>query len=365
MKKIPAMILLAAAMLVFICAPSYAMSEEDSYLQAMDLYNQKDFEKAKPLLQDFYNNFKDSKYRPNVMLKLAELETDFSKEEGMYKDIIKEKPDTEFEAEAVYSLGRLYFARDEYRKCEEYMGMVLGKFNNTVWIEPAYHYLMLSLNAQKKYDETAKLYSDYDGNKSFYMFRNRVKQAYADSLYLTAKYQEAGKLYREIISDSSNEKYIYMPIVYARLISCLDNQGNSSEKDNFLYDLRQKFPDSPEAKAGENIKAPGAAAEQTAVEPDKTDADRIPPVPVAKKGVAAKSGVFYTIQIGAYANKKFAEFDAGKLKKKKYDVFMKADGKLTKVMVGKFPTKSEAEALAQELTKKGTIKSYLVKQAWE
>ena len=103
------------------------MSEEDSYLQAMDSYNQKDFEKAKPLLQDFYNNFKDSKYRPNVMLKLAELETDFSKQEAMYKEIIKEKPDTEFEAEAVYSLGRLYFARDEFRKKRRIYGHDTGE----------------------------------------------------------------------------------------------------------------------------------------------------------------------------------------------------------------------------------------------
>ena len=223
---------------------------------------------------------------------------------------------------------------------------------------------MMSMNAQKKYDETAKYYADYNGNKAFYMFRNRIKQAYADSLYFLAKYQDAEKLYREIISDGGNEKYIYLPAVYARLISCLDIQGNKSEKDNFVFDLRQKFPDSTEAKAGDEVKADETPAQGVpdAINPAGTN---VAAAATAEMPGKARSGVFYTVQIGAYANKKFAEFDSAKLEKKKYKVFMKSDGKFIKVMVGKFHSKPEADEFARTFSKKEKIKNYLVKQAWE
>jgi tetratricopeptide (TPR) repeat protein len=363
-KKTLTAALIAAAVLLG-CISIIAMSEDEAYLAAMDTYNKKDFDKARPLLQDFFDNYKDSKYRPNVMLKLAELETDFSKAEATYRDIIKDKPDTEFEAEAVFSLGRLYYGRNDYVKCEEEMGVVMGRFGNTVWIEPAYHYLMLSLNAQKKYGDTEKLYADYNSNKNYFMFKNRIKLAYADALYNESKYPDAIIVYRQVIEDGEHEKYIYLPVVYAKIISCFDYTANASEKEKYVYDLKQKFPDSPEAKQGGAIK-PAEDALSGPTPSTQTAAAATPAV--GEKAAAVektKGGKFYTVQIGAYANRKFADYDAGKLKKKGYTVFYKAEGKFTKVMVGKLKTKAEADALAQELTKKGLIKSYLVKQAWE
>jgi TolA-binding protein len=353
-KKLIVVLVLLGSGLFLSCVSFAAVSEEDAYLAAMDMYNKKDFEKAGPLLSDFYAKYRRSKYTPNVMLKLAELETDFFKAEAIYKDVIREKPDTEFEAEAVFSLSRLYFAGKEYIKSCEYAGIIMGKFSNTVWIEPAYYYTMLSLNAQKKYSETEGFYNRYLSNANYFMFKNRVKLAYAESLYSRAKFTEAIPFFSQVISEINREKYIYAPDVYSKIINCYKNTGNSSEKEKYVYNLKEKYPDSPEAKLGGFLLP--AAVEETIPE------DNIKPDTSA---AVSKSGVFYTVQIGAYTNKKFADYDADKLKKKKYLVFTKQEGKYTKVMVGKTATKEEADELALKLAKQENIKNYLVKQAWE
>lgn len=356
--------IMALSVVFIFSAAVLALSDEEAYLAAMDHYNKKDFDNAKPLLEAFCNNYKDSKYRPSAMLKLAELTTDFYKAEAMYNEVIKDKPDTEFEAEAVYSLARLYYGRNEYVKCEEQAGIILGRFGNTVWIEPAYHYLMLALNAQKKYTDTERIFADYNSNKNFFLFKNRIKLAYADALYNQQKFLDSIAWYKQVIEEGEREKYIYMPDVYAKISFCYGYIGNSSEKEKYVYDLKEKFPDSPEAKAGGAIKpADDVLGTPPGSTPVPTAGQAATPAPAATR--LTKSGVFYTVQIGAYSNKKFAEYDGGKIAKQKYEVFYKAEGKFTKVMVGRLTTKEEADALAKELAKKKLIKTYLVKQAWE
>jgi cell division septation protein DedD len=368
-KAIFLMVLLGSAFCLS-CSSFGIMNEEDAYLSAMDSYNKKDFEKARSLLSDFYENYKGSKYRPNVMLKLAELEQDFFKSETMYKEVIKDKPDTEFEAEAVFSLARLYYARNEYTKAVEYAGIIMGRFGNTMWIEPAYHYIMLALNAQKKYGETARYYAEYNSNSNYFMFKNRIKLAYAEALYAQEKYAEAAQFFAQVIADADKEKYIYAPDVYAKIINCYKITGNITEQDKYVYDLKDKYPDSAEAKSGGFVK-PVFTQEVVTPEPTKapikapTKAPAKPLETPTPEGPKIKGGVFYTVQIGAYANKKFADYDANRLRKKKYYVFMKAEGKFIKVMVGKVATRVEADKLAYELSKKEKIKSFYVKQAWE
>jgi cell division septation protein DedD len=154
--------------------------------------------------------------------------------------------------------------------------------------------------------------------------------------------------------------------VYAKIINCYKITGNITEQDKYVYDLKDKYPDSAEAKSGGFVK-PVFTREIVKAEPTKA-----PEKPVAKPTEkpavpepVVKGGVFYTVQIGAYANKKFAEYDAAKLTKKKYYVFMKTEGKYTKVMVGKVATRVEADKLAYELSMKEKIKNFYVKQGWE
>jgi TolA-binding protein len=354
--------LLLSSVFFMSCASFAAMSEDEAYLAAMDSYNKKDFDKAGPLLADFYGKHPQSNYRPNVMLKLAELEQDFTRSEAMYKQVIKEKPDTEFEAEAVFSLAKLYYARAEYVKCVEYSGIIMGRFSNTMWIEPAYYYTMLSLNAQKKYQEAAGKYGEYSANSNYFMFKNRCKLAYAAALIAQGKCSEAIPQLAQVISELDREKYIYGPDVYAKIINCHKNSENIAELDKYIYGLKQKYPDSVEAKSGGFVK-PVPTEAPVKQEPAKAVKQATAEVSVPEPTV--EGGKFFTVQIGAYANRKFAEYDAEKLRKKKYYVFMKEDGKFIKVYVGKLATRQEAAKLAYTLSKKEGVKQFLVKQAWE
>lgn len=345
-------ILLFFISIVFFC---YGMNEETLYLSAMEAYNTKDFDKSKSLFDEFNIQYPDSKYKPNVLLKLAELQTDFNNSRKLFNQVISEYKDSEYEAEAVFELGRLYFSRKEYLKCQENMDKITNKFSNTVWIEPSYYYYILSLNAQEKFSDLEQLYNKYM-EKGFYQYKNRIKSVYADMKFKKELYEECIKLYKDILAEKENEKYIYIPQIYKRLIICCDKLGDVNEKNKYEYDLKQFYPNSIEAK---NIES---KEEEVKIIEDKKDS------PVYKNLIKKETGfknIFYTIQIGAFSNYKFAQLTVDKLKNKNYNVFTKQDGKFLKVFVGRFKTKDEAERFAKDFSKNEKITSYLIKQAWD
>jgi len=345
--------LLSVFFVFFIFVFSYAINEEELYLSAMDKYNTKDFEKAKVLFEEFNLKYPDSRYKPSVLLKLAELQTDFIISEKIFKQVIKEYENSEYEAEATFELGRLYFSRAEYLKCRGNMDKIINKFSNTVWIESAYYYYLLCLNAEGKYDNIEKMYNQYF-EKGFYLYKNRIKNVYADMKFKQEKYDECVKIYKEILEEKENEKYIYIPQIYKRLIFCYDKLGDLNEKNKYEYDLKQFYPNSQE------VKEASAKEEEIKIIEEKKD------IPVYKsiKEKTSKN-IFYTIQIGAFSNEKFAQLTINKLAEKKYNVFTKQDGKFIKVFVGKFETKEQAENYAKEFSKKEKITSYLIKQGWD
>jgi tetratricopeptide (TPR) repeat protein len=332
------------------------MSEDELYLSAMDAYNTKDFDRAKSFFEDFNSKYGNSKYKPNVLLKLAELQTDFTVSEKLFNQVIKEYSGTEYEAEGTFELGRLYFSRGNYPECVERMNGIISKFSNTVWIEPAYYYYMLSLNAQGKFQDLEKIYKEYS-EKVFYLYKNRIKNVYADMKFKNGLCEECVKIYKEILDEKENEKYIYVPQIYQRLVICYDKLGNVNEKSKYEYDLKKFYPNSQEAKNIDN-----AGTEEVKIIEEKKES------PIYKNQVKTGDGsknVFYTIQIGAFSNEKFAQMTVDKLKDKSYDVFTKQDGKFIKVSVGRFNTKEEAEKFVEEFSKKEKITNYLIKQAWE
>ncbi|HPD19028.1 MAG TPA: SPOR domain-containing protein [Candidatus Goldiibacteriota bacterium] len=341
---------------IFLCFFCYGMSEEELYLSAMDAYNTKNFDKAKSIFEDFNSKYGNSKYKPNVLLKLAELQTDFTASEKLFNQVIKDYSGTEYEAEGTFELGRLYFSRGDYQECMERMNKIISKFSNTVWIEPAYYYCLLSLNAQGKFQDVEKIYREYS-EKRFYLYKNRIKNVYADMKFKNGLCEECVNIYKEILDEKENEKYIYLPQIYQRLIICYDKLGDVNEKSKYEYDLKQFYPNSLEAKNTNTTET-----EEVRIMEEKKES------PAYKNSVNTKESskkVFYTIQIGAFSNEKFAQLTVDKLRDKNYDVFTKQDGNFIKISVGRFNTKEAAEKFAEDFSKKEKITNYLIKQAWE
>jgi tetratricopeptide (TPR) repeat protein len=268
--------------------------------------------------------------------------------------VINDFPGTENEAEAVFDLARLFYAQEDYKKARAYFNVIITKFPSMVYVEESYYLLMLCAKAGKDAAVFEKAYDEYNA-KGFFTFKNRVNLAYAGYLYESGKYAKALLAYKELIEKTQGkDRNIYMPLVYSNAAKAAGKAGDLQAAEMLESDLKFKYPDSPEAK-GEAAKAtPGTEGVVTRIKPEKT----VVAAPEAPKA-------FYTVQIGAYSNKRFCDLTAAKLKEKKYEVFVKQDGKFFRLSVGRFATKQEADAFAPGFAKKEKLKSWLVKQGWE
>jgi TolA-binding protein len=341
MKKALFLVFMAVLIPALIFA---AKSEEDQYLNAMDSYNKQDLPKALSGFQDFLAAFPQSKYRPAAMMKVAEIEENFTGKKELYEKVITEYPGTENEAEAVYSLGRLCHARGDYKKAEEYMETLIRKFSNTVWIEPAYYYLMLSLDDMGRFDEAKAIYNDYNSGKGYYMYKNRVELAYANLLFKTGEFAKSADSFEKVINKyDDNEKYIYLPPVYKRLALAYAKMNLPEKAKDTLMELNKKFPDA------ESDTFAGRSAE--------TDGIAFAVTPAAETA----AGSFFAVQVGAFSIQKYIKAEKDKYSKIGIPVLVKKSGKLSRVMVGKFNSRAEAEKFAT----KENIKNFLVKELQE
>ena len=62
---------------------------------------------------------------------------------------------------------------------------------------------------------------------------------------------------------------------------------------------------------------------------------------------------YYTIQIGAYEDKKWLEYFLAKLKENNVEYFVKEAGSYSKIYSGKFENRSEVEKYLEDLKNKG------------
>jgi cell division septation protein DedD len=355
MKKTVLLAMMMAAAAASFGAFYANMGEEDAYLSAMDSFDKKDYSTAQKGFDEFLQKFPDSKYRPNAMLKAADMKEETADKDRAYSEVIKDYPNSEFEAEAVFSLGRMYYVVGNYKKSRELLNIILNKYRNMVWVEESYYYIVLCYLAEKNYDLMDKAYMEYSQNKDYFKQKKKMELAYADSLLERAKFPEAAAIYKGLMdSAESQDKSLYMPAVYKKAAMAYERAGDGKTAGIISTDLKLKFPDSVEA-TGQDTKPVQTAAVQA----------QATPKPEATAAAAGAVKSFFTVQIGAYSNKKFCDITAKKYEDKKYPVFIKKEGKFFRIMVGKLATKEEAEVYAKDFIKKEKLKNYLVKQGWE
>jgi TolA-binding protein len=365
MKKIMLFVMIFTAASVFACASFYGnMIEEDAYLKANANFNNKDYEGAANDFTAFLEKFPESKYRAAALLKMAELSENIEDSIKYYNTVINDYPKSESEAEAVFDLAKLFYAQGGYKKAHDYFNVIISKFPSMIWAEESYYMIILCSLEEKDASAVEKAYSEYN-DKKFFTIKDRVNAAYAGYLMSSGNYLKALDLYREVIAKTSDkDKNIYMPLVYKNAAEAAKNTGDTSGAEKLEGDLKLKYPDSPEAKGTSEAAIEGQDAGESDYVTIKAD-NKKTVVKRQKTGVKTAPKEFYTIQIGAYSNKKICDLTAAKFQEKKYDVFVKKDGKFYKISLGRYGTKAEAEAAAPQIAKKERLKSYLVKQVWE
>ncbi len=358
MKKILAVLFVMFALNLPARAAFYgAMVEEDAYISASSQFEKKDYSAAAKEYAAFLEKFPESKYKAPSLLKMAELSENIEDAMKYYNMVINDFPGTPYEAEAVYGLAKLFYAGGDYKKARVYFNIIITKFPSMVWVEESYYMLMLCAGAEHDTAIFEKAYDEYN-SKGYFSFRSRVNMAYAGYLFGSGKYDRAIVMYRELIDKTQGKDgNIYMPLVYLNASLAAKKINDDKSAEMLENDLKFKYPDSPEAKGGKPAEEGKFSQAQPTAAPIKPSGHK-----AAAKAVIKE---FYTMQIGAYSNKKLCDLTAEKLIGKKYEVFVKKDGKFYKISVGKFATKQEAENFAPGMAKKEKLKSWLIKQARE
>jgi tetratricopeptide (TPR) repeat protein len=362
MRKLTAVLILLLCATAPACGSFYAgMVEEDAYLSASSLFEKKDYHAAAKEFASFLEKFPDSKYKAASLLRMAELSENAADAMKYYNTVINGFPGTESEAEAVYDLAKLFYAQGDYKKARVYFNIVITKFPSMVWVEGSYYMLMLCAAAEGDAVIFEKAYDEYNA-RGFFTFKTRADLAYAGHMFDSGKFDKALVLYRGLIDKTQGkDKNIYMPLVYRNAAEAAKKTGDVSGAEMLESDLKFKYPGS----AGPNEEAVKAAPSGDG----KADLEQPAIMPAGKQRhkTVQKEGPrgFYTVQIGAYTNKRFCDQTAEKLSGKKYEVFVKKSGKFYKLSVGRFETRQDAEDFAPGLAKKEKLKSYLVKQGWE
>jgi TolA-binding protein len=335
--------LIMALSALFIFSFSYAsfhanMSEEEAYSDANSSFNKQDLDGAGKSYAEFLDKFPQSKYRPQVLLKQAALAASIEDADKIYHTVMADYAGTGSEAEASYNLGRMYYAAGDYAVSKPYFAAVTEKFQDTMWVEESYYYLLMCMYQSGDNDAFDRTLDAY-GKKDYSAFRNRVKAVAADSLYTRGKFAEAAAAYRDLIDRTGGrDKNIYMPGIYFKLQDSLTRSGDTKGSDAIFSDLKNKFPKS--------IEATGSTETAAVITPAK----KLP------------EGETYSVQVGAYTNRKFCDYWEKKLKDKNFDTSVKKDGRFFKLSVGKFNTKQEAQKLNDELFAKVKVKGYITKQ---
>jgi len=143
----------------------------------------------------------------------------------------------------------------------------------------------------------------------------------ADTYFLQKDYLRAKSLYLEIIKKYPSLDN--MPIVYLRLVQIASRQGNWDKKQEYLHIIKTKYPQSSEMKFVRILEG---------------------------------YGDFFTIQVGAFSEKKNA-FVLREELSKDYNVYIVEDTKgnypIYKVRVGKFKNRYDVEKAAAQLLNKG------------
>jgi TolA-binding protein len=342
MKKLYVIIFPAVLAFLLSCATtSVNTGETDAYLKANAAYDKMDIDGALSGYNEFITEFPQSKYVPDALLKIADLTGSIDGAGKIYQRVIALAPGTGSENEALIGLGKMYYASGDYKKALDFFTQSVEKFPDMAGAEESGYYIMLCMYAEKDYDGLDSAFVAF-WKKGYLKFKMRAQALYADSLYARGNYAQAAKLYSDITAIAAeNSADIYMPEIYFRLSDSLKKSGDEKGADGVFLELKEKFPGSPEAKGEKHSAVDSAAA---APEPEK-----------------ARPAGNYSVQVGAYTNRRFCDMWEKKLNGANYETYVKKDGKFFKLSVGSFTTKKEAQIMKKELKVKQNMDGYIVK----
>ncbi len=209
--------------------------------------------------------------------------------------------------------------------------------------------VLLFLNAEDaakgKYQKASTIIDPYEAAE---YYRQIIKESptspYADSslfrigmlYYIFGDFEKAID-HLEIIFRKGKNSSMYAKTCYW-LKYCYGNTGDSTKSEEMEELLKKLVSDNKKKESSPKKK--------------ETEEDLKEEKNIKQPKMETDPG-FYTIQLGAYEDKKWLEYFLGKLKEKSVEYFIREEGRYSKIYSGKFENRSDAENYLEDLKNKG------------
>ena len=199
---------------------------------------------------------------------------------------------------------------------------------DTPGLDLLYYFLGLSYLRVENYLRASDIFEIILDEFPDTRLKDEVRLSLGDSYFLRGDIARAESYYRQALKNNPNTKY--KALIYSRLSQAGLKEGNTLTAKEYLDKIKSEFPQGLES----------FFKEETCSLPD------------------AKTGIYYSVQVGSFSKSVNANNLTQKLKQDGYAAYteeaMLSDGAKTyRVKVGKFFQLKEAEQLAKELTHKG------------
>jgi cell division septation protein DedD len=288
--------------------------EDDTYLAAVQLFNQHDWEAARRSFTDFLRAFPRSRWLPGVRLRLADLEPDPALAEKAYADVLAAAAGTDWAGDARWALANTCFA--------------LGKY-----ADAANHFQLLVQAGDPR--------------------RARALYLAGRSQAALGRSASAKTFYTQVRDDFPRS-----PEAELALAGLGDLEAAARRPGPALAMYDQYLKEFPEGQLAEYVQAqrePLLAARAPAAAEPTAAASGGEPATGEPASTGMSGGEAFTVQVGAFTKPEYADKLMKRLRRKGYNAYLlsaKSGSELFhQVRVGNYARRNLAEVFAAKLAK--------------
>jgi len=213
-------------------------------------------------------------------------------------------------------------------------------------------FISAGTSLKEKYQEASKIRDPYKAVECYrQIIKESPKSPYADSslfrigmlYYLLGDFEKTIDHF-ELIFKKGTKSAMFIKTCYW-LKYCYGNVGDSTKSkkmEAIILKLTAKEEDKESQIGTKDIPENPINKEENSIEKTKIESE-----------TTEKRTGYYTIQIGAYEDKKWLEYFLAKLKENNVEYFVKEAGSYSKIYSGKFENRSEVEKYLEDLKNKG------------
>lgn len=222
---------------------------------------------------------------------------------------------------------KVYFLQGDYKNAAAEGEKILSGAGNATGLDELYYLLALSYLKSGNYLRAADIFEIILKEFKDSRFQEEAELGLGDACFLRGDFTGAEKNYRELLRRRPRTKFKAQ--LYYRLSEVGFKKGDLSKVKDYLDKLKTEFPGSSELALNKDLaEFSGPAAD-----------------------------IYYTVQVGSFANSQNARNLCNKLIKNGYDAYLEEAGSRRettyRVRVGKLKSRTTAAQLESRLAKEG------------